>query len=81
MSLRTPSFCQDSEAVTLAEAARLSDYSRSQLRRLIATGELQNIGQDGAVMLRRGDLPRKPAGKRMDPAKAIKAVAGLRNVS
>lgn len=52
----------ESEALTLAEAALASGYSAEHLRHLIARGELQNAGRRGAPRVRRGDLPRKAKG-------------------
>lgn len=46
--------------VTLAEAAEMSGYSRSHLRRLMDQGEIPNVGRPGAPRLRVSDLPMKP---------------------
>jgi hypothetical protein len=54
----------DGDALTLAEAALASGYSADALRHMIAEGKLANVGRKGAPRLRRGDLPRKPAGAR-----------------
>ena len=48
------------EAVTLAEAARLSGYTAAHLRHLNAEGKLRDVAQTGRARVRRGDLPRKP---------------------
>lgn len=50
----------ENEAVSLAEAARVSGYSPAHLRRLIADGQLRNVAEKGPTRVRRGDLPRKP---------------------
>ncbi len=48
------------EAVTLAEAARLSGYTADALGRMVRTGALRNVGRPHAPRLRVADLPRKP---------------------
>jgi hypothetical protein len=48
------------EAVTLKEASALSGYSVDHLQRLVATGQLENVGRKGRPRIRRGDLPSKP---------------------
>ena len=51
------------EELTLGEASRESGYSTSHLRAMIKSGLIPNRGRRGAPRLRRGDLPRKPAGE------------------
>ena len=48
------------EELCLADASDESGYSVAHLRRLISQGALRDIGQDAPVLVRRGDLPRKP---------------------
>lgn len=48
------------EPVTLREASLMSGYSVDHLQRLVATGQLENIGRKGRPRIRRGDLPVKP---------------------
>lgn len=48
------------EEVTLAQAAELSGYSKSHLRRLMDEGTIPNVGEPGAPRLRVGDLPFRP---------------------
>lgn len=48
-----------SREVTLSEAAEISGYSRSHLRRLMDQGDLPNVGRPGAPRLRVADLPLK----------------------
>ena len=50
----------DGEAIALEAASLASGYSVAHLRRLIAAGALQNVSMNGRVLVRRGDLPRKP---------------------
>jgi len=50
----------ETEAVTLAEAARLSGYTADALGRMIRTGALRNLGRPHAPRVRVADLPRKP---------------------
>lgn len=62
-------------AVTLEEAAQVSGYSRSHLRRMMDSGEIPNVGGPGAPRVRVGDLPIK-AGR----ASAIAASAAYHGV-
>ena len=48
------------EPLTLREAAMLSGYTVDHLQRLVAAGQLENIGRKGRPRIRRGDLPVKP---------------------
>lgn len=54
------------EALTLAEAAAESGFSRDRLRHLVADGSIANVGVKGSPRIRRADVPRKataaPAG-------------------
>jgi hypothetical protein len=47
------------EALTLDEARNESGYSYSALQKMVASGELENVGNKGSPRVRRGDLPRK----------------------
>ena len=47
------------EALTLDEAAKESNYSYSAIQKMVAQGELENVGKKGSPRVRRGDLPRK----------------------
>ena len=47
------------EALTLAESAAESGYSKRRLRELVAQGSVPNAGRKGAPRIRRADLPRK----------------------
>lgn len=49
----------DLEALTLQEAAVESGYSYSALQKMVAKGELPNLGDKHRPRVRRGDLPRK----------------------
>ena len=46
---------------TLEQAAVESGYSYSALQKMVADGELMNVGKKGAPRIRRGDLPKKAA--------------------
>ena len=48
------------ESLTLREAADESGYSYSALQKMVARGELPNVGEKNKPLVRRGDLPRKP---------------------
>jgi len=52
------------EALTLADAAKESEYSYSALQKHVASGTLENVGEEGSPRIRRCDLPRKPAKSR-----------------
>ena len=47
------------EALTLGDAAEESGYSYSAIQKMVASGELSNLGDKGNPRVRRGDLPRK----------------------
>lgn len=68
---------QEAEPLTLHESAAVSGYSASQLRRLLASGTLANVGDDRGPRIRRGDLPRKP-GRLTDRERRDHAVQRLR---
>lgn len=51
---------QELEALTIREGVAVSGYSYSALQKLLASGELENVGSKGSPRIRRGDLPRKP---------------------
>ncbi len=48
------------EALTLAQAAAESGYSKDHIALLVASGAYENVGERGAPRIRRQDLPRKP---------------------
>jgi hypothetical protein len=52
---------RDNELLTVIQAAKESGYSKDWLRKLVASGQIPNVGKPGAPRVRRGDLPRKPA--------------------
>ncbi len=51
---------EDSQALTLREAAQESGYSPDHLGREVRAGRIPNVGRRNAPRIRRGDLPRKP---------------------
>lgn len=55
--------------LTFAEAAAESGYSAEHLRKLVASGKIENAGRPNAPRIRRADLPIKP-GSRSKPAVA-----------
>ena len=73
--LETWTATHEEEALTLAEAVKVSAYSEKHLRRLVDQGELEDVGTDGKLALRRGDLPRKVKGRRV-PSLAAKRLLG-----
>ena len=48
------------EELTLGDAAEVSGYSYSAIQKMVAGGELLNLGDKGNPRVRRGDLPKKP---------------------
>lgn len=74
------------EEVTLADAAELSGYSKSHLRRLMDDGTIPNVGERGAPRVRVRDLPFKPARMTADRAVRLKTTprpqkTGVRRIS
>ena len=63
--LETWDATHEEEALTLPEAVVVSAYSEKHLRRLVDQGELEDVGTDGKLALRRGDLPRKVKSRRV----------------
>lgn len=55
------------EPVTLREAARIGGYSIDHLQRMVAAGQLENVGRKHRPRVRRSDVPMKP-GRRILPA-------------
>ena len=53
---------ENSELLTIAEAATLSGYSEEHLRRLARSGDLPTTrnGDRGRIQITRGDVPKKP---------------------
>ena len=51
--------------MTLVEAVSVSGYSDKHLRRLVAQGEIEDVGVEGRLAFRRGDLPRKVKSRRV----------------
>jgi hypothetical protein len=47
------------EALTLENATRESGYSYSALQKMLARGEIENVGSKGRPRIRRADLPKK----------------------
>lgn len=48
------------ESVTLQEAHAIGGYSIDHLQRLVASGQIANVGRKGKPRLRRADVPVKP---------------------
>ena len=51
---------ESEEALSLAQAARVSGYSKDHLARLIRSGCIANAGAKNKPRIRRKDVPRKP---------------------
>jgi hypothetical protein len=63
------------QALTLEDAAAQSGYSYSALQKMVADGQLLNVGKKGKPLVRRGDIPRKPR-RREAPDLAGAVIAG-----
>lgn len=50
----------EDERLSLAEAARESGYSIAHLRRLVASGQIPNLGRRGRPLLARSSIPVNP---------------------
>lgn len=72
---------EESESLTLAEAAECSGYSQDHIGRLIRQGSVQNVGRRHAPRVRRGDLPRKPHALRKDAPVAIVSDTSRRQIA
>ena len=59
------------DAVTLTEAHRLGGYSVDRLQRLVANGEVENVGRKGRPRIRRSDVPMKPGHRLPDEAASV----------
>jgi len=62
------------EALTLQQAATESGYSIDHIGRLVADGNIENIGRKGAPRIRRGDLPRKAIEPQLTRRQVARAV-------
>jgi len=72
---------EESDILTLAEAARYSGYSVDHLGRSLRSGSIENVGQRGRPRVRRGDLPRKPGALRNEMPEPILAVNTRRQIA
>lgn len=54
---------RDDEILPLPAAAAACGYSVAHLRRLVTNRQLENVSPNGRVLVRRGDLPRKPGAR------------------
>jgi hypothetical protein len=78
---------QSSAAVTLREASLIGGYSLDHLQRLVACGQLENLGRKGRPRIRRDDVPVKPGHNlrgnadpsQLDPRRRIVASVAIRN--
>ena len=68
--------------LTLQEAEAESGYSYSALQKMVAGGQLENVGDKGSPKVRRRDLPRRPrsaaASRFEEPDLAEELLAGAR---
>jgi hypothetical protein len=55
---------EDSQLVTVAEAARYSGFDEGTITRHVKAGKIANMGENWRTLVRRADLPMKPANER-----------------
>ena len=72
---------EESDILTLDEAAEYSGFSADHIGRSIRRGSIENVGQRGRPRVRRGDLPRKPGGLRNEMPEPILAVNTRRQIA
>ena len=72
---------EESETLTLEQAADNSGYSVDHLARSLRSGAIPNAGRKGQPRVRRGDLPRKPAALRNEMHEPILAVNTRRQIA
>ena len=72
---------EESDILTLAEAARYSGYSVDHLGRSLRRGSIENVGQLGRPRVRRGDLPRKSSALRNEMPEPILGVNTRRQIA
>ena len=65
------------EELTLTEAVEESGYSYSALQKMLASGQLENLGEKHAPRVRRVDLPRKARGEREQRSIAERVTVGI----
>ncbi len=64
---KAAAYCRDwererlEETLTLREAAEESGYSYHHLSRLVTAGQIPNAGVPGSPLIRRADMPKRPA--------------------
>jgi hypothetical protein len=63
------------QPLTLEQAAAESGYTYSAIEKMVRRGAIGNVGKKGAPRIRRGDLPRRAAGRARPPAPEISALA------
>ena len=64
---------EESEMLTLEQAAEYSGYSADHIARSIRHGSIENAGERGRPRVRRGDLPRKSGALRNEMPEPILA--------
>ena len=72
---------EDSELLTLEQAAEHSGYSVDHLARSLRSGAVPNAGRKGHPRVRRGDLPRKVGALRNEMPEPILAVNTRRQIA
>ena len=72
---------EDSDVLTLEQAAEYSAYSVDHLARSVRSGAIPNAGRKGQPRVRRGDLPRKSGALRNEMPEPILAVNTRRQIA
>ncbi len=67
---------RDLEALTIQQASEESGYSYSALQKMVAKGELANVGDKHRPRVRRGDIPHKIQKRRLQALDGEPDLAG-----
>jgi hypothetical protein len=79
-SLREIREAAHARPLPLAEAARMSGYSRDHLARLIRDGKLPNVGRKHAPRVLERDLPKRPSALAARSARAYDTLSDARSL-
>lgn len=72
---------EESDILTLEQAAQYSGYSADHIGRSMRRGSIENVGERGRPRVRRGDLPRKSGALRNEMHEPILAVNTRRQIA
>ena len=72
---------EESEELTIGEAAEASGYSRDHISRLVRRGAIRNVAARHRPRIRRGDMPSKPNSLRSESSAAILPITSRRQIA